>query len=46
MFNEPDMMRQIMDTLGAVLYDTLKRSVVYPDEPTLRKVAEDIRFGE
>lgn len=45
MFNSPDMMRQIMDTLGAALYETLKRSVDYSDESTLRKVAEDIKFG-
>lgn len=46
MFNEPDMMRQIMDALGSVLYETLRRGVAYLDEPTMRKVAEDTKFGE
>ena len=48
MFKEPDMMKQIMETLGAVLYEKLKRKsdVVYSFEPKVSMVAEDISYGK
>ena len=46
MFKEPDMMKQVMDTLGAVLYEKLKRKsdVVYSFEPEMSMVAEDVPY--
>lgn len=46
MFKEPDMMKQIMDTLGTVLYEKLKRNsdVVYSFEPEMSMVAEDVPY--
>ncbi|WP_279086366.1 hypothetical protein [Bacteroides acidifaciens] len=48
MFKEPDMMKQIMETLGAVLYEKLKRKsdVIYSFEPKASMVAEDISYGK
>lgn len=48
MFKEPDMMKQIMDTLGTVLYEKLKResNVVYSFEPEVCMVAEDVSYGK
>ena len=48
MFKEPDMMKQIMDTLGTVLYEKLKRNsdVVYSFEPEMSMVAEDVSYGK
>ena len=48
MFKEPDMMKQIMDTLGTVLYEKLKRNsdVVYSFEPKMSMVAEDMQYGK
>jgi hypothetical protein len=42
------MMKQIMETLGAVLYEKLKRKsdVVYSFEPKVSMVAEDISYGK
>lgn len=47
MFKEPDMMKQIMETLGTVLYEKLKRKgdVVYSFEPEMSMVAEDAPYG-
>ncbi len=50
MFQEPDMMKQVMETLGAVLYEKLKRksSAVYTYEPELSETgmaAEDAAYG-
>ncbi len=46
MFKEPDMMKQVMDTLGAILYEKLKRKsdVVYSFEPEMSMVAEDVPY--
>jgi type I restriction enzyme R subunit len=47
LFQEPDMMKQIMETLGTVLYEKLKKSdVVYSFEPKVSMVAEDVRYGK
>ena len=48
LFQEPDMMKQIMDTLGTVLYEKLKRNsdVVYSFEPKMSMVAEDMQYGK
>ena len=47
MFNEPDMMSQIMYTVGTVLYERLKKKVYYYEpETTLSMVAEDKKYGE
>ena len=46
MFSGPDMMKLIIDSIEPVLYETLRRGVSYLDESTMKKVAEDIRFGE
>ena len=41
------MMKQIMETLGTVLYEKLKKSdVVYSFEPKVSMVAEDVRYGK
>lgn len=47
MFKESDMMKQIMDTLGTVLYEKLKRNsaAVYSFEPEMSMVAEDVSYG-
>lgn len=47
LFQEPDMMRQIMETLGTVLYERLKRKsdIVYSFEPEVSMVAEDVSYG-
>ena len=43
MFSDPEMMNQIMDTLGAVLYERLNKVVRYDDiQPKLSMVAESI----
>ena len=48
MFKEPDMMKQIMETLGTVLYEKLKRKsdIVYSLEPEMSMVAEDVPYGK
>jgi type I restriction enzyme R subunit len=48
MFREPEMMKQVMDTLGAVLYERLKKSFRYENpEESLGMVAEDTTsFGD
>ncbi len=48
MFKEPDMMKQIMDMLGTVLYEKLKRKsdVVYSFEPEVSMVAEEVSYGK
>lgn len=48
MFNEPDMMSQIMYTVGTVLYERLKKKGhTYKTTPTLSMVAEDpVPYGE
>ena len=48
LFQEPDMMKQIMETLGTVLYEKLKKKsdVVYSFEPKVSMVAEDVRYGK
>lgn len=47
MFKESDMMKQIMDTLGTVLYEKLKRNsaAVYSFEPEMSMLAEDVSYG-
>ena len=47
MFKEPDMMKQVMETLGTVLYEKLKRKgdAVYSFEPEMSMVAEDAPYG-
>ena len=43
MFSDPKMMNQIMDTLGAVLYERLNKVVRYDDiQPKLSMVAESV----
>lgn len=46
-FKEPDMMKPIMDTLGTVLYEKLKRKsdVVCSYKPKVSMAAEDIAYG-
>ena len=48
MFKEPDMMKQIMETLGTVLYEKLKRKsdIIYSLEPEMSMVAEDVSYGK
>lgn len=48
MFNEPEMMKLVMDTLGTVLYEKLKskKNEIYSHEPELSMAAEDVRYGE
>ena len=48
MFNEPEMMKLIMDTLGTVLYEKLKskKYKTYLHESELSMVAENVRYGE
>lgn len=48
MFREPDMMKWVMDTLGTVLYEKLKRKsdAVYSFEPEMSMVAEDVSYGK
>lgn len=48
MFNEPDMMSQIMYTVGTVLYERLKKKAYkYDPKPALSMVAEDsVPYGE
>lgn len=43
MFSDPDMMKQVMSTIGEVLYQKLKKKIVRYDDikPTLSMVAED-----
>ena len=43
MFSDPDMMKQVMSTIGEVLYQKLKKKIVRYDDikPTLAMVAED-----
>lgn len=47
LFKEPDMMKQIMETLGTVLYEKLrkKNNFAYLLEPKIRMAAEDARYG-
>ena len=43
MFSDPDMMKEVMGSVGSILYERLKSRVNYTsDEPEQRKVAEDI----
>lgn len=43
MFSDPDMMKQVMESIGAVLYEKLKKkSYGSNSKPKLSKVAEDI----
>ncbi len=48
MFSDPDMMKQVMDTIGSVLYERLKKKVYYYEpKTTLSMVAEDcIPYGK
>ena len=48
MFKEPDMMKQIMETLGTVLYEKLKRKsdIIYSLERQMSMVAEDVSYGK
>lgn len=47
MFKEPDMMKQIMEMLGAVLYEKLKKKdAVYSFEQEASKVAYDMSYGK
>jgi len=48
MFNEPDMMNQIIYTVGTVLYERLKKKVyTYDPKPVLSMVAEaPIPYGK
>lgn len=48
MFSDPDMMKQVMDTIGPVLYERLKKQVYYYEpKATLSMVAEDsIPYGK
>ncbi len=42
MFSDTDMMQQVMDAIGSVLYERLKKTIRYDDaKPKLSKVAED-----
>ena len=42
MFSDPDMMKQVMDIIGSVLYERLKKQVYYYEpKETLSMVAED-----
>ena len=34
MFSDPDMMKQVMDTIGSVLYERLKKKVYYYEPKT------------
>ena len=47
LFKEPDMMKQIMETLGTVLYEKLKKrnNFAYSLEPEVRMAAEDAGYG-
>ncbi len=41
MFSDPDMMKQVMDSIGSVLYNHLKKKQTYKKQETkLGKVAE------
>lgn len=41
MFSDPEMMQQVMDTIGSVLYERLKKTIRYDDiKPKMSKVAE------
>lgn len=48
MFSDPDMMKQVMESIGAVLYERLKKKHTYMiSEPQLSMVAEDsVPYGE
>ena len=48
MFHEPEMMKIVMDTLGAVLYERLKsnKNEMYTHEPEMSMAAQDVRYGE
>ncbi len=42
MFSDPDMMKQVMESIGAVLYEKLKKKAYSSNsKPNLSKVAED-----
>lgn len=42
MFSDPDMMRQVMESVGTVLYERLKKKYTYPTQiPELSMVAEE-----
>lgn len=47
MFKEPEMMKQIMEMLGAILYEKLKKKdAVYSFEREASKVAYDMPYGK
>ena len=48
MFSDPDMMKQVMDTIGSVLYERLKKKVYYYEpKTTLSMVEEDsVPYGK
>lgn len=48
MFNEPEMMKMVMDTLGTVLYEKLnqKKNEIYSHDPEISMAAQDVRYGE
>lgn len=48
MFSDPDMMKQVMESIGTVLYERLKKKHTYTiSEPQLCMVAEDtVPYGK
>lgn len=46
MFSNPEMMQQVMDTIGSVFYEQLKKTIRYEDiKSKLSMVAEEAHYG-